>query len=77
MPPGQGPGEFTPHRHRVGHGYVGRWLQAGQRGPQVFGNHVDQALRQGGLHELTRPDTKLQARWDPGMHQGEGVDGSE
>jgi hypothetical protein len=77
IPPGQGPHELVPHRHRVGGGHAGPGLKADQRGPQVLGNHIDQALRHSGLHELTRPEAKLQARRDPGLHQGESVDRSE
>ena len=51
--------------------------EAGQRGPEIFGNHVHQALLQGRLDQLAGAEVELELHRDPGVPDGQPVDRRE
>lgn len=74
VPAGKQPGQFTPHRRRIGHRNSGSRLEAGQRASEVLGDQVDQALFQRWLDDLARTEIELQANRDPRILDGQSVD---
>ena len=73
-PGGQRAGQCHPHQRGIRHHDARMWLDAGQRGPEIFGNHVHQALLKCRLNELTRAEIEREPYRDPGVPDGKPVD---
>ena len=77
MPPGQRAGQRGPDRRRIRHQDARVGSEAGQSGPEIFGNHVHQALLQGRLDQLAGAEVELELHRDPGVPDGQPVDRRE
>jgi hypothetical protein len=74
MPPGQRAGQRGLDRRGIRHRDAWMGHEAGQRGPEIFGYDVHQALFQGRLNQFARTEVKLELHRDPGMPDGQLVD---
>ena len=74
MPPGQRAGQCGLDRRGFRYRDAAIGPEAVQRGPEIFGNDVHQALFQGRLNQLARPEVELELRRDPGVPDGQLVD---